>query len=132
MHIPVIVTFCAGLNGLIALVLAALVVRQRGKTKTSLGTGGHAALEQAVRAHGNFIEYVPLILLLLLLLELCGTRVIVLYGLGAALTIGRILHAWGLHTAPGESIGRLAGITLTWATLLIAAVLAIVHGVAAL
>ena len=132
MHIPVIVTFYAGLNGLIALALAVLVVRQRNKTKTSLGSGGHPALEQAIRAHGNFIEYVPLILLLLLLLELCGTRAIVLYGLGAALTIGRILHAWGLHTAAGESIGRFAGITLAWATLLVAAVLAIVHGIAAL
>jgi uncharacterized protein len=132
MHIPVIVTFYAGLNGLIALVLAVLVVRLRVKTKTDLGTGGHPALEQAIRAHGNFIEYVPLILLLLLLLELCETRRIVLHGLGAALTLGRILHAWGLHTTPGESAGRLAGITLTWATLAIAAVLAIVRGLAAL
>jgi uncharacterized protein len=132
MHIPVIVTFYAGLNGLIALALAFLVVRQRGKTKTSLGTGGHPPLEQAIRAHGNFIEYVPITLLLLLLLELCGTRAIVLYALGAALTVGRVLHAWGLHSTPGESAGRLAGNFLTWATLLIAAVLAIVHGAAAL
>jgi uncharacterized protein len=132
MHIPAIVTFYAGLNGLIALVLALLVVRQRVKTKTNLGTGGHPALEQAIRAHGNFVEYVPIILLLLLLLELCGTRAIVLYALGAALTIGRILHAWGLHAAPGESVGRRAGIVLTWATLLVAAILAIVRGVAAL
>ncbi|HEV2548495.1 MAG TPA: MAPEG family protein [Stellaceae bacterium] len=132
MHIPLIVTFYAGLNGLIALALAVLVVRLRVKTKTDLGSGGHPALEQAIRAHGNFIEYVPIILLLLLLLELCETRRIVLHGLGAALTIGRILHAWGLYTTPGESVGRLAGISLTWATLLIAAVLAIVHGAAAL
>ncbi len=129
MHIPVIVTFYAGLNGLIALVLALLVVRLRVKTKTDLGTGGHLTLEQAIRAHGNFIEYVPIILLLLLLLELCGTRPIVLHALGAALTVGRLLHAWGLHTTPGESAGRAAGIFLTWATLLIAAVLAIVRGV---
>ncbi len=132
MHFPVIVTFYAGLNGLIALVLAVLVVRLRVQTKTDLGSGGHPALERAIRAHGNFIEYVPLILLLLLLLELCETRRIVLHGLGAALTLGRILHAWGLHTTAGESAGRLAGITLTWATLAIAAVLAIVHGLAAL
>jgi len=60
-----IVMFYAGLNALIALVLALLVTRQRGITKTSLGTGGHPALKRAVRAHGNFIENVPLILLLL-------------------------------------------------------------------
>ena len=129
MHIPLIVTFYAGLNGLIALVLAVLVVRLRAKTKTDLGSGGHPALEQAIRAHGNFIEYVPIILLLLLLLELCGTRPIVLHALGGSLTIGRILHAWGLYTTPGESFGRLSGVLLTWATLLIAVALAIVRGV---
>ena len=127
-----VVTFYAGLNGLIALVLAALVVRQRGKTKTGIGTGGHPVLERAIRVHGNFIEYVPLILILLLLLELGGLAPLWVHLMGIALTLGRILHAWGLSTDPGESFGRAAGTTLTWLTLLVAAALCIIRGVLAL
>jgi uncharacterized membrane protein YecN with MAPEG domain len=127
-----IVTFYAGLNALIALVLVFLVERQRLKTRTMLGAGGHPALEQAIRAHGNFVEYVPLILLLLLLLELGGLRPRWLHVLGIVLTLARILHAWGLSTNPGRSFGRAAGAGLTWLTLLAALVLCIVRGAAAL
>ena len=126
-----IVMFYAGLNALIALVLALLVTRQRGITKTSLGTGGHPALERAVRAHGNFIESVPLILLLLLLLELAGMSALWLHTMGVALTLGRILHGWGL-SANSESFGRAAGIVLTWLVLLAALILCIARGGAAL
>lgn|SRR5690348_1952663 len=127
-----IVTFYAGLNALIALVLVLLVSRQRLKTGTAFGTGGHPALEQAIRAHGNFVEYVPLILLLLLLLELGGLRPLWLHVLGAALTLARILHAWGLSTNPGGSFGRVVGAGLTWLVLFGALVLCIVRGAAAL
>jgi uncharacterized protein len=123
-----VVTFYAGLNGLIAFLLVVLVVRERGKTKTSLGTGGHVTLEQAVRAHGNFVEYVPLILILLLLLELGGLAPLWLHLMGIALTLGRVLHAWGLLTSPRESFGRFGGTALTWMTLLVALTLCIVRG----
>ena len=127
-----VVTFYAGLNALIAFVLVVLVVRQRGKTKTSLGSGGHLALEQAIRVHGNFIEYVPLILILLLLLELGGLAPLWLHLMGIALTLGRVLHAWGLSTSPRESFGRAAGTALTWLTLLAALTLCIIRGALAL
>jgi uncharacterized membrane protein YecN with MAPEG domain len=127
-----IVSLYAGINGLIALALAVRVVRQRSKTGTSLGSGGHAALEQAIRVHGNFIEYVPLVLILLALLELDGTPALRLHVLGAALTLGRILHAWGLSSKPGLSFGRSAGIALTWATLLAAAISTLLAGLRAL
>jgi hypothetical protein len=127
-----IVSLYAGINGLIALALAVRVVRQRSKTGTSLGSGGHAALEQAIRVHGNFIEYVPLVLILLALLELDGTPALRLHVLGAALTLGRILHAWGLSSKPGLSFGRSAGIALTWATLLAAAISTLLAGLGAL
>ncbi len=127
-----IVTFYAGLNALIALVLAALVIRQRQKTRTIFGTGGHLPLEQAVRAHGNFIEYVPLILILLLLLGLGGLGALWLHVMGIALTLGRILHAWGLSTTHRASVGRFVGTALTLTTLLTAVVLCILRGAAVL
>ena len=123
-----VVTFYAGILGLICLVLAVLVVRQRGKTNTGLGTGGHLALEQAIRVHANFVEYVPLILILLLLLELSGLPPLWLHVMGIALVVGRVLDAWGLSGNPNESFGRAAGITLTWLTLLVALALCIIRG----
>jgi uncharacterized protein len=126
------VAFYAGLNGLIALVLSVLVVRQRQLTRTEIGTGGNPVLERAIRAHGNFVEYVPLILLLLLLLALSGAGILRLHVLGATLTVARVLHAWGLSRSAGASFGRLAGVTLTWLVLAAALVFCIYVGVAAL
>jgi hypothetical protein len=127
-----IVTFYAGLNALIALVLAILVVRQRNKTGVNLGSGGNPALEQAIRAHGNLIEYAPFILFLLLLLELGGLSALWLHLMGATLTVARILHAWGLMTKSGASFGRAAGIVLTWVVMLAALIFALIRGAAAL
>ena len=131
MPLPV-VSLYAGINGLIALALAIRVVRLRGKTGTGIGSGGHAALEQAIRVHGNFSEYVPLILILLALLELDGMPAWRLHLLGSALTLGRILHAWGLSSTAGLSFGRSVGIALTWAVLLATAVAALWAGAQAL
>jgi len=130
---PVAITlFYAGLNGLIAVGLAFQVVRQRRNSKTLFGTGGNPALERAIRAHGNFVEYVPLILLLMLLLELGGAASLRLHIMGAALTIGRLLHAWGLSRNAGRSFGRGVGITLTWIVLITAAISAVIMGANAL
>lgn len=126
---PVSITlFYAGLNGLIAIALALGVVRQRQRTRTDFGSGGNPALERAIRAHGNFVEYVPLILILLLLLELCGTPAWRLHTMGAALTLGRVLHGWGLSRSSGRSFGRGVGIVLTWIVLVAASVSALVSG----
>jgi hypothetical protein len=127
-----VVMFYAGLNALIALVLALLVVRQRMRSKTLVGSGGNPALELAIRAHGNFIEYVPLILVLLLLLALSGLGVPWLHVMGIGLTVARLLHGWGLSTSGRENFGRGAGAALTWLTMLAALVLCILRGGAAL
>lgn len=127
-----VVSFYAGLNALLALVLAANVSRHREMAKTMLGHGGHPALEQAQRAHGNLVEYAPIILLLLLLLAMTGIATLWLRVLGIALTIARLLHAWGMLTSASRSFGRFVGITGTWIVMLVAALWAIAQGLAAL
>ena len=52
------------------------VVRARGATKISLGDGGDTVLSRHIRAHGNFVEYVPLSLILILLIEEAGADAI--------------------------------------------------------
>ena len=118
----------AGLNGVILLVLAIRVARQRGISKVGLGTAGDAALERAIRIHGNAVESIPIVLILLGLAEACGSRPILLHGMGMALTLGRLLHAWGLTQSSGLSLGRGAGMSLTWLALAVGAVRALLFG----
>ena len=54
-------------------------------------------LRRRVRAQGNFIEYVPLALLALGLLEFSGNEsATLLWTFGGALAVGRFLHALGM------------------------------------
>jgi len=112
----------AGLCGLIVLILAVLVSRARRKHGVSLGEGGHPAVQQAVRAHANASEYVPIVLVLLLTLASMKASIWLIHLVGAMLVFGRILHGIGLHQSAGLSVGRGLGMALTWGALLIAAV----------
>ncbi len=83
--------------------LAAPAGALRGKTGISIGDGGNPELLLAMRRHANFVEYVPLLLLMLLALELNGASTGWLHGLGIALVVARIAHAVGLK---GDSISH--------------------------
>ncbi|MBX3453536.1 MAPEG family protein [Ferrovibrio sp.] len=110
----------AALCGLLLLVLSVRVVLLRNKYKVGIGDGGHGELNRAVRVQANFVEYVPLTLLLLALLELAGAPALALHGLGAALVLSRLAHAIGYSQSAGASAGRAAGVLLTFLVLLIA------------
>jgi len=118
----------AGINGLILLVLAIRVARQRGISKVGLGTGGDAVLERAARIHGNAAENIPIVLILLGLAEACGSKPYLLHGIGIALTLGRLFHIWGLMQSSGASAGRGAGMFLTWLALAVGAIRALTWG----
>ena len=118
----------AGLNGLILLVLAIRVARQRGISKVGLGTGGDAMLERASRIHGNAAENIPIVLILLGLGEAGGSSPILLHAIGIGLTLGRLLHVWGLTQSSNLSFGRGAGMMLTWLALGVGAVRALLWG----
>lgn len=109
----------AALCGLLLIVLAVRVIRLRQRHSVGIGDGGHADLGKAIRVHANFVEYVPLALLLLFLLELTRQPVWALHLLGAMLFLGRILHAWGLSRTAKLSSGRAIGIGLTFTVIVI-------------
>lgn len=114
--------------GLMALLLVALslrVIRLRYRQKVEIGDGGVPELQRAIRAHANFIEYVPIALLLILMADLVGHEKWVVHLLGIALLIGRLAHAYGFTTTPGVSPGRGIGVGLTTLVLIVGAVLAI-------
>ncbi|MEM7053563.1 MAG: MAPEG family protein [Pseudomonadota bacterium] len=112
-------------SALLALVLIALsmrIVLLRRKHRVGIGVGEVRLLERAVRAHGNFCEYVPFALVLLLLLDLApAVSDIMIHVLGAALLLGRILHAIGLNQSAGTTFGRFVGTLLTWFVILVSA-----------
>lgn len=120
---PAITALYGGLLGLLFLVLCWQVVVHRRKGKVGLGTGGNPDLERAIRVHGNFAEYVPLFLVLLLLAELGGAAAWLLHVLGGAFVLGRLAHAWGLSKSGGVSPGRFYGTLVTWIAILVAALL---------
>jgi hypothetical protein len=111
----------AALLALLFLALSVLVIRQRLKAKVALGLGKAEGLLRASRAHGNFAEYVPILLVLLLLLELGGSRPWLLHALGAAILLGRVLHASGISRSPERLVLRQAGMLLTFVPLAVAA-----------
>jgi uncharacterized protein len=115
----------AGLLGLLMLALAMQVVRTRVSEKVGFGDGGNPLMLQRIRVHGNFIEYVPMVLLLMLVLELNGTSAGALHAIGASLFAARLLHAFGLGSSVGTTPGRFGGTVLTWLVLLAASGLAI-------
>lgn len=121
----------AGLLGVLLLVLSYRVSMHRRRHGVSLGDGGRKDLHAAIRVQGNFVEYVPTALILLILVELSGRQPGIVHGLGGALFLGRVLHAQGLTANPdGKSVGRLTGILLTWLMLLVSSVLLVLGAVA--
>lgn len=113
----------AALCVLIALVLAARISMYRNKAQVGLGSGGNVVLQQRIRAFGNFVEYVPLALVLLLVLELDHTQTWLLHLFGIVLVLSRIAHGIGLSSSAGKSAGRMFGTLGTWLLLLVMALL---------
>lgn len=118
---PQIIPFYASLLALLFVVLSFRVIRQRRSLRVGLGDAGDQRLLRAMRVHSNFAEYTPLALILLLALELQVFYPWALHVLGAALVIGRLLHAYGVSQTREQLQFRIAGMACTFAVLLTAA-----------
>jgi len=115
-------TLYVSLFALLLLALSYRVVRLRQTLAVGLGSGGHDELDRAIRVQANFVEYVPIILLMILLAELNAMSPWLLHLAGGGLFVARVLHAWGLAGKAGRSFGRYYGILITWIVLLAMAV----------
>jgi uncharacterized membrane protein YecN with MAPEG domain len=121
----------AAVLSLIYLVLTARVVAARLKGKVMLGDGAPASsgqpsdLLKAIRAHGNFAEYVPLALILLAALEAVHAPHLLCRALAAMLVLGRVLHPIGM-AMPAPNAFRAGGAMLTWVMIAVASLTALV------
>lgn len=98
---------------IIAFILAQHVIKTRGRTTVALGDGGDGRLLEASRRQMNFVENVPLTLILMLLAEAGGAEALYLHLAGAALVVARILHPFGITVTRSAHPLRIGGAVAT-------------------
>jgi uncharacterized membrane protein YecN with MAPEG domain len=111
-----------GLFGLLLIVLSMRVSLVRRDARVSLGDGDSEILRRRIRAHGNFVEFVPIALLLLALAEHTGMGTLFIHIFGIILLVGRISHAYGISQEQETFAFRMVG---TLATLCVIAILSL-------
>jgi len=114
LFVPVSATTAIVLVGLFVK-LAFGVIKKRRAHKVALGTGQHPDLEAAIRAHGNFAEYVPLALLLIVFAEINRSPWWLVAIAAAVLVAGRYVHA--IAITGNDLKKRVIGMQLTFASL---------------
>ena len=110
MSLPITALY-AGIMMIFALVLSFYGGSFRGKSGISVLFGEPANMELAerIRIHQNFLEYVPMAIILMGVIEINGGNTTFLHVFGVVLIIARIAHAIGLkHDNMGHP-GRVIG-----------------------
>jgi len=118
MNVPMVTGFYAGILTVMLLLLTINIIRLRFQYRVGLGDGGEPALIKAIRMHGNFIEYIPFALMLMVIAELTHGATWWLHAAGMCLVFGRVSHAIGLTKTSGTSIYRQVGMLSVFLVLL--------------
>jgi uncharacterized membrane protein YecN with MAPEG domain len=126
---PIVVPVYAALLGFIHVFLAMRVIRHRRKSRVPVGAGGNRVLERVIRAHGNFIEYVPLAIILMTFVEMQGAPAWRLHLLGVLLIAGRVIHAISISNENEKIRLRVVAMLLTFIVLVSSSALIFVHAI---
>jgi uncharacterized protein len=116
MQPPVITGFYLSILLLLYVVLALQVSRLRQGDRVTFGDGDNIKLRSAIRAHANFIEYVPIITLMVGMLEMSGMPTMRVHLMMGALLLARLIHPIGMYVGPRTwqfQVCRVGGILLT-------------------
>ncbi len=104
----------AGVLIFIQIALTTLVGVYRGKVGINFMHGDDDVLLRRMRAHGNFTETVPIVLIAMALAELAGAPSWLMLAGGASLVLGRLIHAANfVGSGGGVGAGRAAGMAFT-------------------
>jgi hypothetical protein len=118
MVLPITLTI-AGAAAILNIWLGWRVGQVRISNKVAMGDAGHPAVIARMRAHANFVEYTPFVLILIAVIELAVGTELWLWAAGAVYLLARIAHAFGMDVQPpGRSKLRGIGILVTMLTLL--------------
>jgi uncharacterized protein len=126
-NVPLVTLATTALLALLASVLAVRVIVKRVKLKVEWGDGGQTEMAQAVRAHANFAELVPMALFALAACETVGTPRLWVVALALSLVAARLLSALGLSQSLGPSLPRQSGASITLVVTSAAALLTLVE-----
>lgn len=119
MILPVTLTIgaaCAVIN----IWLAVRIVRGRLSAKILTGDGGDMAMIAGMRAHANFTEYAPIVLILMGLIEVARGPLVALWVIGAVFVAARLAHPIGMAQQKENKL-RGAGAVVTWVVTLVLA-----------
>jgi len=122
----IVTSIVASALTIIFIQLSFAVIGLRRKNKVGLGSGGHEDLERAIRAQGNFAEYVPFGIILIACLELNGAPWWLVAIPGITLIVGRMIHAKGINVPPPDFSKRILGMKFTFNTLIALVILNLV------
>ena len=116
-----ITAFYAGLLAFVFVVLSFRTIGARRAAKVEIGDGSNRELLRRMRVHANFAEYVPIALILMALAETMKAHTLLLHGIGIALLVGRVVHAYALSQSPHILQLRVAGMVATLTAIMAAA-----------
>ncbi len=108
----------AGIFGVLFFVFTMRVGLYRVKHRISFGDGGDSELTKRMRAHGNFVEAVPIALILLGLAEAGGASNTLLHSAGGMLLVGRLSHWFQISGFLKPLPFRMGGMILSFASVL--------------
>ena len=103
--------------GILFMLLSIRALRMRRKHKVAIGLSGNKEFVRAVRAHGNFAEYTPLVLLIIYMLENEQVNAIFIHMLCLILLAGRLSHAYGVSQCEENYKFRVRGMAMTFLSL---------------
>ncbi len=99
------------LTAAFALMLSGLslsVSLRRQTVQTSFGDAGDETLRRRIRAHGNFIEYAPMAVLVVWALGAAGLPTALVWVVALIFLAARVIHAAGMLTSPRPTLRALA------------------------
>ncbi len=115
MMLPITLTIAAA-AALMNIWLAVRVSQLRVRHKVSVGDAGDVRVGCRMRAHANFVEYTPIFLILLALIELARGSEGWLWGVAIVYILARLAHPFGMDR-PAPNPLRMGGIVVTWLVL---------------
>lgn len=123
-----IIGVTAGILGLFYAYLGLRVSLMRMRLRISLGDGGNAVLGQAIRAHANFVEYVPFTLVLLLTAAAFQANIALIIAGCLLLLVHRVLHSIGMRPEGAVNRARRIGALLTYLTVMYLSIVCLFYG----
>jgi uncharacterized membrane protein YecN with MAPEG domain len=114
--LPITLTMAAG-AALVNIWLMMRCGKARTTAKVSIGDGGDDFLIRRMRAHANFVESTPFVLILIASIEASQGSPGWLWYVGLAFIFGRLAHGLGMDGGTFEK-GRMVGTMITFLSLL--------------